>query len=354
METLQLLGVALGLASMAGINLYLTVFVTGLAVQQQWVILAPQYQQLAVLAHPAIIITAGVLYFIEFFADKIPWVDSMWDTVHTLIRPVGGAMLALRALGSTDPQFEVLIALLAGGVSFMTHSVKASTRLVANTSPEPFSNIALSVVEDLGVLGGLALIYQNPLIALGVLAVFCAGVVYLGPKLYRAFKAKVWLISRKLNFPAGEAVDEELPKSLPSDYEAAWGRWNLMNERIEWAVPCLSGPSRQIGSNRFGYLIATVEEPLQLHFVGKRGWSKNAETLDLVNHTVNCEPKFLSVNVVLNSSGGTGSPFVFLFDRTQARLAEKVTHSLEERLAIRNIPSPPADAESRVEAAVAA
>nr|MDQ2659508.1 DUF4126 domain-containing protein [Verrucomicrobiota bacterium] len=99
MEQLNLLGVALGLAALAGINLYLTVFVTGLAVNQHWITLAPQYQSLGVLGHPAIVTIAGVLYFLEFFADKIPWIDSAWDAVHTIIRPIGGALLAIQVLG---------------------------------------------------------------------------------------------------------------------------------------------------------------------------------------------------------------------------------------------------------------
>jgi hypothetical protein len=86
-EQLNLLGVALGFAALAGINLYLTVFITGLAVNQHWITLSPQYQSLEVLGHPAVVGVAGVLYFLEFFADKIPWVDSAWDAVHTVIRP---------------------------------------------------------------------------------------------------------------------------------------------------------------------------------------------------------------------------------------------------------------------------
>src|SRR5450432_1307254 len=158
METLQLLAVALGLASLAGLNLYLTVFVTGLAVQQHWVVLAPQYAPLEILANPVVITISGVMYFIEFFADKIPWIDSLWDSIHTIIRPVGGALLAIRVLGPTNPMFDVIVALLGGSVALMTHGVKAGTRLVANGSPEPFSNIALSVTEDAAVVGGLALL----------------------------------------------------------------------------------------------------------------------------------------------------------------------------------------------------
>ena len=99
MERLDLLAVALGLAALAGINLYLTVFVTGLAIHFHWITLAPQYQSLEVLGNPWIVTIAGILYFLEFFADKIPWVDSIWDAVHTVIRPIGGALLAIQVLG---------------------------------------------------------------------------------------------------------------------------------------------------------------------------------------------------------------------------------------------------------------
>src|SRR3984957_2510392 len=147
MEILETLGVALGLASLAGLNSYLTVFVTGLAIQQHWIDVSQTYPELAILAHPAIIMISGVMYLLQFFADKVPWVDSLWDAVHTFVRPLGGAFLTLRVLGTMDPAMEVVAALLAGGVTLTTHFVKASTRLVVNHSPEPFSNIALSLGE---------------------------------------------------------------------------------------------------------------------------------------------------------------------------------------------------------------
>src|SRR5258708_2138187 len=120
MQVLQTLGVALGLASLAGLNLYLTVFVTGLAIQQHWIDVSQTYPELTILAPPAILIASGLLYLLEFFADKVSWVDSLWDAVHWFIRPIGGAFLALRVLGTSDPTIEVVAALLAGGVTFTT------------------------------------------------------------------------------------------------------------------------------------------------------------------------------------------------------------------------------------------
>ena len=180
-DQLKLLGVALGLACLAGVNLYLTVFVTGLAINQHWIVLGPAYQSLAILGSPLILWISGTLYVLEFFADKIPWVDSAWDTVHTIIRPIGGALLAIRVLGQTTPAFDVVVALAAGGASLVTHSAKASTRLVTNASPEPFSNIGLSLLEDVAVLGGLALIHYNPLWALVVFVLLLSD-----PSLFRA------------------------------------------------------------------------------------------------------------------------------------------------------------------------
>src|SRR6476659_2699642 len=162
-DRLNLLSVALGLACLAGLNLYLTVFATGLAIHFHWIVLAPQYQSLAILGQPIVVIISGILFLLEFFADKIPWVDSVWDAVHTVIRPLGGAFLAVRALGATNPVFEVTVALLGGAMSFASHSLKASTRLVVNSSPEPFSNIAVSTGENILVIGAVALLWHYPI-----------------------------------------------------------------------------------------------------------------------------------------------------------------------------------------------
>lgn len=172
METLELLGLALGFATLAGLNLYLTTFVAGLAVHFDWIALSSKYEQLEVLGDPWIIGVAGILFFFEFFADKIPWVDSSWDVVHTLIRPVGGVMLALTALGELDPSISVIAGLLAGSATLTTHLTKASSRLLVNLSPEPVSNSVASVTEDGLVLGGLGLMAFAPTVAFVVFVIF--------------------------------------------------------------------------------------------------------------------------------------------------------------------------------------
>ena len=202
MERLDLLSVALGLAALAGVNLYLTVFATGLAIHFHWITLAPRYQSLEILGSPWIIGIAGVLYLLEFFADKIPWVDSIWDAVHTVIRPIGGALLAIQVLGHPSPAFTVVVALLAGGTSLIAHTAKAATRLASNTSPEPVTNIGLSLGEDAAVLGGLTLMQFNPLLALILFLIVMAVFFYFARRILRSIKRKLGVSPKKLDEPA--------------------------------------------------------------------------------------------------------------------------------------------------------
>ena len=332
MEQLQLLGIALGLATLSGLNLYLTVFATGLAVQQHWITLAPQYQSLDILAHPAVLIISGTLFLLQFFADKIPWVDSLWDAVHTIIRPIGGALLAIRVLGTPDPVYDVIVAILAGGVTLVAHSTKSGIRLVANHSPEPFSNIALSVAEDAVVVGGLSLIWHDPVLALIVFAVALAIIAYTGPRIFRALKVNLWLLWRKLASPAEDHTEIELPAQLSAEHHIIFHSKNLLGEKIEWAVPCVSVSARRIPGNVFGHLVATAEDHTRVWFVGKRGWRKIAEEVDLTTYKVAHESKFLSENVILYSLERKPK-YCFLFDRTRGSLVKKVTRSIQDRLA---------------------
>jgi len=345
MQVLQTLGVALGLASLAGLNLYLTVFVTGLAIQQHWVDVSQNYPELAVLAHPAIIIVSGVLYLLQFFADKVPWVDSLWDAVHTFIRPVGGAFLAVHAFGNPDPTVEVVAALLAGGVTLTTHSVKAGTRLVANHSPEPFSNIALSLGEDVAVLGGLFLIKQDPFLALIVFSVLLLLIGYLGPIVFRGAKVQLWLIWKKISSPAADKLETKLSRDLPHELDVAFFSVNLERDPIAWVAPCISTSSRGMPGNFFGFLVSTDRPGPRLAFVAKRGWKQTAIELDLAGYQVAHEPKFLSENVVL-SHPGKKPRYSFVFARGQRAIVKAVVASIEERLAV--TPSVPEES-ARVE-----
>ena len=167
-EILTTLGRTLGFSFAAGINLYATVAILGLAKRYGWVTLPEQF---AVFDNDVVIGAAILLYIIEFVADKIPWVDSLWDTVHTVIRPVGGALIAVTTLGETNPTIEGLVALLGGTIAAGTHFTKAGTRAVANTSPEPFSNWVLSISEDIFVIGLATLALKYPVAAAVVVIV---------------------------------------------------------------------------------------------------------------------------------------------------------------------------------------
>ena len=135
------LGRTLGFSFAAGVNLYATVAILGLAARYGWVDLPAQFQSFN---HPVVIGAAIVMYLIEFFADKIPYVDSLWDLIHTAIRPIGGALIAVTTLGEASAPVEGLIALMGGTVAASSHLTKTSTRAIANTSPEPMSNWILS------------------------------------------------------------------------------------------------------------------------------------------------------------------------------------------------------------------
>ncbi len=332
MEKLNLLGVALGLACLAGINLYLTVFATGLAIHFHWITLSPAYQSLEVLGDPVIITVAGVLYFLEFLADKIPWIDSAWDAVHTVIRPIGGALLAIQVLGHPSPALTVIVALLAGGTSLVTHTAKAATRLASNTSPEPFSNIALSFGEDLAVLGGLALVHFNPLLALSIFATAIAAFLYFAPKILRAMKAKIWLALNKLNSPANLNMPVKLPLTLPARLASIFSRQNVLGETIAWVAPCLSGRGRRIPPNLFGALVATNEEPYKILFVARKNGRPFAQTIELDGSMVAHEPKFLSENLIIFPATGKGPKYLFIFPRPRAAVVEQIVEYLRERL----------------------
>jgi hypothetical protein len=162
LETLALLGRTMGFSFAAGINLYATVAILGLAARFDWVDLPEQFR---VFDNNVVIGVAIVLYVIEFVADKIPWVDSVWDAVHTVIRPIGGAVIAVATLGDASPTVKGLIALLGGTLATGTHLTKAGTRAAANASPEPFSNWALSLGEDAFVIALSALALKYPIAA---------------------------------------------------------------------------------------------------------------------------------------------------------------------------------------------
>lgn len=177
MGIVEILGLAGSISLLSGWRLYLTILATGLAMQYNLLPLPAHLASLAVLANPWVMGTAGVAALCEFLADKIAWLDSVWDTVHTLIRPIGGALLTLAVVDPADPATQAIAFILGGGGALLAHTGKAGARAVVNTSPEPLSNVVVSTAEDVATGGLLWLVYTNPMTAgivalvLGLLAI---------------------------------------------------------------------------------------------------------------------------------------------------------------------------------------
>jgi uncharacterized membrane protein len=182
-DLITTLGFAMGSAWLSGINLYATVVTLGL-LQRYHLVRLPG--DLDFVQQWWVIALAGVLYLIEFAADKIPAIDSLWDAIHTFIRVPAGAILAASAFAHFDPSVRLIALLLGGGVALSSHGAKAATRLAANTSPEPFSNIALSLIEDAVAVGASFLMAYHPLVILAVVAIFLVVAVWLAHRIVRA------------------------------------------------------------------------------------------------------------------------------------------------------------------------
>jgi Domain of unknown function (DUF4126) len=195
MGTIEALSLAMGTAWTSGINLYATVAALGIANRLELVHLP---QNLEVLSHPGVIAIACIMYLIEFFADKVPYLDTGWDALHTFIRVPAGAILAARSLGDMNPALELMALLAGGSIAFVAHGAKATTRLAINASPEPFSNWVASVTEDVTVFGSIWLMFNHPIVMMVLVLVFLALVVWLVPKFYRLAKRGFQALRNKM------------------------------------------------------------------------------------------------------------------------------------------------------------
>ena len=208
-ELVAVIAMTMGVGWASGINLYAALLVLGIAGATGNITLP---EELLVLQNPMVVAAAGLMYFVEFFADKTPGVDTGWDAIHTFIRIPAGAMLAAGAVGDVTPALEVAAGVLGGSMATASHLTKASSRALINTSPEPMSNWAASIGEDVVVLGGLWTMFNYPLLFLGLMVVFILLVIWLLPKLIRAIvklfrKFLAWL-SGSVEKPGEEAEPE--------------------------------------------------------------------------------------------------------------------------------------------------
>jgi hypothetical protein len=173
----EILGIAASISLLAGWRLYLAVLATGIAMRSGAVPLPEHLESLRVLANPWIMGIAGLGALCEFFADKIAWLDSLWDAVHTLVRPLGGALLALALVDPGDPATQTIAFLLGGGGALLAHGGKAGARAVVNASPEPVSNVVVSSAEDVATAGLLWMVYQYPYVSAGIAVVLLGAAI---------------------------------------------------------------------------------------------------------------------------------------------------------------------------------
>ena len=184
-NVLQYISLNLGLSWASGINLYAAILVMGVSHNAGFVELPPGIDYLS---NPLVLLVAGAMYVVEFFADKIPFVDTAWDAMHTFIRIPAAAFMAYGAAEAMGPEMQVVLALIGGGFGTLSHATKAGSRVVINASPEPFSNIGVSTLEDVAVFGGLWLAVAHPFVFLCLLGIFVLFVIWLIPKIWKGIK----------------------------------------------------------------------------------------------------------------------------------------------------------------------
>jgi hypothetical protein len=204
MDPISNLALASGLSWASGFRLYATVFIVGILAKYHYISLP---NSLDLLSHPVVIGIAGFLTVIEFLADKIPYVDSSWDSIQTFIRIPAGALLAMGAMNSSDPLIATIAALLGGSLTGMTHATKAGSRALINTSPEPVSNVVTSVGEDGMLLAGGWLALMHPMVFIGLLILFIMLMLWLLPKIWRGIRS-VFTHIGKITKPSTSSIKE--------------------------------------------------------------------------------------------------------------------------------------------------
>ncbi|MGE5171281.1 MAG: DUF4126 domain-containing protein, partial [Rudaea sp.] len=208
LDTWQLVAIAAALGFASGLRLYAVLFVVGAAGYLGWVQLPPG---LAVLSHPLVLAASGFMCFVEFFADKVPGVDSLWDVVHTLLRVPAGAALAASVFGDSSSAAMLAAAILGGTLAAGSHLTKASTRALINTSPEPFSNWGASLTEDVAVGGLLWLALAHPLAAAIAMVLLILLMLWLLPKVWRMGRRMAGRLGGLLGYPGARSRDLERP-----------------------------------------------------------------------------------------------------------------------------------------------
>jgi hypothetical protein len=283
MGTSTALASAMGLGLLAGARLYATAFVIGLLLRFDWITAPAAWQQASVLADTRVLIVSGILCAIEFFADKTPWVDSAWDAVHTFIRPIGAALLTSSLFAGLEPATQAVVFLLAGGMALSGHSAKAAARLVVNHSPEPFSNVALSLAEDGLVASGLYLAAKHPYVLAAIALVFLAISALLIPRTCRALRAesialgarlRSWFgATRKPQLTADQRkwIDEHCDAAAPRRLFRVIATADVKGLRSAVGILCVTDRQAGFLTRRWGRSVVREIAPI-LGFETRRGF----------------------------------------------------------------------------------
>jgi hypothetical protein len=197
------IALTMGVGWASGLNLYAAILMLGILGTTGNTVLPPELQ---VLTNPIVMLAAAIMYLVEFFADKIPGIDTGWDTIHTFIRIPAGAIMAAAAVGPINPGLAVAAALLGGAMATLSHATKAGTRVLINTSPEPFTNWTASITEDLMVIGGIWVALHHPWLFLGLLLAFILLAIWLLPKLWKGIKKVFGFLGRMISRKDGSCA----------------------------------------------------------------------------------------------------------------------------------------------------
>lgn len=284
MDTIALLGSTMGLGMVAGVRLYATVLTVGLGVRFGLFTLNPELSRLSALTNPYVLVAAGIAFLFEFFADKIPWVDSLWDSIHTFIRPIGGAVLGVTAIGTLEPTTSIVIGILCGGTALSSHLTKAGTRILVNHSPEPFSNIALSLFEDVFAFIGVWLCIDHPAFMFGIVVLFLFVFFWIAPKLFRLIRVETvallallqkFFTPKSIGFVVG-AVQPALLNEMPEEFSHHFNK-TFGNDLPSFAIRCVASKGVKRLRNSIGYLCVTND---QLIFITKRWFRFRTHAVD--------------------------------------------------------------------------
>ncbi len=324
MDALIKLSTLMGLSLTSGINLYATVAVVGLVTKYDVVKGLPVEFQ--AFNNDNIIALAILLYIVEFFADKIPGFDTLWDSLHTFIRPVGSAFITLTAMGESDQSIEIITVLLCSFLALCTHTVKMGTRLVVNMSPEPFSNTAVSVGEDIAVAALAWASLAHPVVSSVLSLFFILLLLLYGPGLFRITVMVLKAVPVRLSTFFTQKKAETLIEFIPDRYEDCLENYLGNGDEMHCCLPCRVMGIKEAGRYRSGFIVITERE---LFFVYRKFFKIRAWVSAFSGKSKVKTEKKLLFDIIHFRDNEISGEFIFFKNRTLQVMA--VAEFLKEK-----------------------